>query len=225
MNDRDLFVKAFMEAEEKTNSCYHDEASVNWQFSKGFENKMSALLQPNSNKEAPRTHKGIKIRRLIAAAVAAALILAAAVTAYAQYDSIVQFVEKIKRQYVEVTLDESSVIKIDYIEREYALSSVPEGFSQITYQKEETSVFSVWENESGEQIVFSQTTLGNMSNSIDNEHDMTFLEINGYKAYLTKDNYGALLTWTDGEYWFVLSVPSSLENQILDMQKNILEKN
>lgn len=221
LTDNELFVKAFMEAEKRTYREYQNENEVEWEFSEKFENKMNQLL-PAKATEIP--HRRIKFSKRVIAAIIAAIILACSVTAYAARNDIVEFFERVRRKDIEITLSENSAPTPDKIEKEYVLADVPDEFTLTEHKADNISTLSVWENSRGEQIAFSQSIL-DINISLDNEHKMTFLEINGYKAYLIEDNFGAYLRWTDGEYWFTLSVPNSQKNQIMDMQKNIFEKN
>lgn len=57
--------------------------------------------------------------------------------------------------------------------------------------------------------------------SFDNEHEYEDSYINGYEAYY----YSSQLTWTDGIYWFTLGITNGEKSEILELAKNISEKN
>lgn len=131
--------------------------------------------------------------------------------------------KKIFPQFNEITLSKDSVPPIETIQTEYTLTNLPEGYKIREYQKSDIGVFSIWKNESGEEIVFIQNIL-NSSISIDNEHSYREIEINELKAYLTEDEYGSALRWSDGYYSFTIKVPASIKNDIIKLQENISEK-
>lgn len=224
MNNKELFVKAFLEAEEKSTADYQNGSLFQWNFSETFEKKMDKLIDKDRRIKL-QTRRKIS-RRLIAALIAAIIAFMGALTVFAAKGNLVEFIEKVRKKDIEITLSEYSSAPVTTIEKEYELHNIPEEYKKIEYQRENNSIMTIWqdENNSDNQIVFTQDLLTG-SFSIDNEHDIEFLEINGQKAYLVNYKTGTHLMWTDSEYWFTLTVPQNLKNEILNMQKNIFEKN
>lgn len=221
-NPKELFVKAFMEAERLDNSGLPSEDEIEWDFSKKFEKSMEKLIRQN-NRIQLSTRRTVT-KSLIAAIIAILVLFTGLMSVAATREPIIEFIKNVFPQYNDITLSENSTPPVDKIEIEYTLKNLPEGYELKEYQKNEFKVFSVWKNENNEEIVFSQNLLDS-SFTIDNEHGYRELEINGFKAYLAEDESGAFIRWTDGYYWFSISVPANDKDYIAVLQKNICEKN
>ena len=140
-------------------------------------------------------------------------------------ESIIEFVKKVFSNHNEITLSENSTLPVDRIETEYTFSELPEEYELTTYEKDEIGVFSRWKSSVDEsEIVFSQDILL-VNMSIDNEHNYREITVNGYNAYLNQYEFNTCLTWTDGNYLFTLNIPNSLDIDITELAKNIVEKN
>lgn len=220
-NARELFVKALMEAERLDNAELPGEDEIEWEFSEKFEKSMDKLIRKN-NRIRLSTRRTVT-KGLLAALIASIVIFAALMSVTASREPIIEFVKKIFPQFNEITLNEASVPPVDTIETEYTLSYLPDGFVLDTYQKSDYSVFSIWKNEAGEKIVFSQKLI-DLNSAIDNESVYSELELNGLKAYWTEDEYGGTLRWSDSDYCFVIKVSSSIKSDIMTLQKNVSEK-
>lgn len=221
-NTKELFAKAFMEAERIDHNGLPGEDKIEWYFSKKFEKSIDKLIRQN-NRIQLSTRRTVT-KSLLAAIVAVLILFTGLMSCAAIREPIVEFVKKVFPKYNEITLIESSIPPVDNFEIEYTLTNLPEGYELKEYQKYHFKLFSVWENENNEEIVFSQNLLDS-SFTIDNEHGYREFEINGFKAYLTEDTSGAFLIWSDGYYWFTLNVPSSSKDEIIIMAENISEKN
>ena len=220
-NANELFVKAFMEAERLDNADLPGEDNIQWNFSKKFEKSMDKLIRKN-NRIQLSTRRTVT-KSLIAAIIAIMVLLTGLMSVAATREPIIEFIKKVLPKYNDITLSENSVPPVDTIETEYTIGSLPEGFRLVTYQKDDYGVFSVWKNDAGEEFAFSQNLLDS-SLTINNEGNYQELNMNGYEAYLNVYAQNSVLTWTDGVYWFTLSVPESCKDEILIMAENISEK-
>lgn len=182
---------------------------------------MSKLIQKN-NHISYSTRRHIR-KSLIAAIVAIIVLFTGLLSVSATRTPIVEFVKRIFPQFNEITLSEDSVPKVDSIETEFTLDYLPEGYYLDTYQSDDLGVYTVWKNNSGDEIIFSQEIL-NSNVSIDTEHNYIETYVNKYKAYLTTYEYNSVLNWSDNRYWFILNVPKELEQDIIFMAENISEK-
>ncbi len=220
-NAKELFVKAFMEAERLDNADLPSEDEIQWEFSEKFLQSMDKLIQKN-NRIQLSTRRTVT-KSLLAAVIATMIAITALMSVSATRTPIIDFVKKVFSQFNEVTLSNESVPPVDTIETEYTLSYLPEGFKLYTYQKDDYSVFSVWKNEAGEEIVLTQALLDS-NFSIDTEHEYKEIIMNGYEAFINKYEYNSTLTWTDGNYWFTLNVPNRLNDELTNLAKKISEK-
>lgn len=221
-NSKELFIKAFLEAERIDNSKLKSEDEIEWDFSEKFEKSMNKLIRKNNHiKLSTRRH----IRKgLLAAIVAIIVTFTGLMSVSATRTPFIEFVKKIFPQFNEITLSEESTPPVDKIETEYTLTNLPDGFEITEYQKYELGILTTWINNNDDEITFSQNII-DTNFTIDNEHNYKELLINGYTAYYVEDESEALLRWTDGNYWFTLNVSNNLRNEIITLSKNISEKN
>lgn len=221
-NNKELFVKAFMEAERLDNQKIPSEKEIKWEFSEKFEHAMNKLIKKN-NRIRIATRRKIR-GGLLAAIIAILVLFMGLMSVSAIRTPFVEFVKNVFDQYNELTISEESTPPVETIETEYTLSELPEGYTLDTYQSDEYSVFAIWKNSSGEEIFFFQNILDTELN-INNEHNYQELTINGQEAYLNEYEYNSSLVWTNGIYWFRLNVPNELSDDILTMAENIIVKN
>lgn len=221
-SSRELFIKAFMESEKRKNALLSDKDESEWAFSRKFEKSMNKLIQ--KNKRIQLSTRRTVTKSLLAAIITIMVLFTGLMSVSATRKPIIEFMKKIFPQFNEITLSKDSVPPIETIQTEYTLTNLPEGYKISEYQKSDIGVFSIWKNESGEEIVFIQNILDS-NVSIDNEHEYRELEINGLKAYLIGDEYGSALRWSNGYYCFTIKVPESIKSDIITLQENISEKN
>ncbi len=221
-NSKELFIKAFLEAERIDNSNLKNEDEIEWNFSEKFEKSMNKLIKKNNHIKLS-TRRNIR-KGLLAAIVAIIAAFTGLMSVSATRTPFIEFVKKIFPQYNEITLSEESTPPVDKIETEYTLTNLPDGFEITEYQKYELGILTTWINNNDDEITFSQKII-DTNFTIDNEHNYKELLINGYTAYYVEDESEALLRWTDGNYWFTLNVSNNLRNEIITLSKNISEKN
>lgn len=222
-NVKKLFVQALTEAENKEISKLKGEDEIEWEFSEKFENSMNKLIRKNNHIRLS-TRRTVR-RGLLAAIIALIAVFSGLMSVSATREPIVNFVKRVFSDHNEMTMSWNSVLPVDRIETEYTLYDLPEEYELTTYEKDEIGVFSRWKSSvDNSEIVFSQDILL-VNMSIDNEHNYQETVVNGYTAYLNQYEFNTSLTWTDGTYLFTLNVPNSLNIDITDLAKNIIEKN
>lgn len=188
-----------------------------------FENSMNKLIRKNNHIRLS-TRRTVR-RGLLAAIIALIAVFSGLMSVSATREPIVNFVKRVFSDHNEMTMSRNSVLPVDRIETEYTLCDLPEEYELTTYEKDEIGVFSRWKSSvDNSEIVFSQDILL-VNMSIDNEHNYRETVVNGYTAYLNQYEFNTSLTWTDGTYLFTLNVPNSLNIDITDLAKNIIEKN
>lgn len=221
-NRKELFIKAFLEAERIDYSNLKREEEIEWDFSEKFEKSMNKLIKKNNHIQLS-TRRNIR-KGLLAAIVAIIVTFTGLMSVSATRTPFIEFVKKIFPQFNEITLSEESTPPVNKIETEYTLTNLPDGFEMTEYQKDDLVVMSKWENQIGEEIVLFQEIIDS-NLSIDSEHSHKEIVINGYSAYLNQYELNSSLKWTDGYYWFTLNVPNNLHNEIITLAENISKKN
>ena len=222
MTNKDWFIQAFLEADAVEMQKFQNKENFLYEFSEAFEKKMSKLISKES-RISFNTRRRI-VNALIAALIASLLLITGLLSVSASRQKIVEFIENVFSTNTQITLSENSAPTPETIEKAYTLGYVPEGFELKQYELEETSVFAIWQNKNGEQIVFVQVLLdGNFS--IDNEHIYNKTEIKGFPAYIYGDKYTTELSWSDGEYRFIVQASTIYKSELLSMAENISENN
>lgn len=217
-NSKELFIKAFMEAEKISNAEFMNTENADVTFSSEFERKMDKLLEKDK-----RIHLSVRrnIKKgLLAAIIAVIVMFTGLMSVSATRAPFIEFIKKVFPQFNEITLSDESAPPVDTIKTEYTLTDLPEGFEIKEYQKDELGVFTIWKNQNGKEIVLIQDLLDS-NFSIDTEHTYEELYINNYQAYY----YASQLTWTDGVYWFTLGITNGDKTELIELSKNISEKN
>lgn len=220
-NSKELFIKAFMEAEQISNAQFADK-NVDITFSDSFEKKMNRLLEKDK-KIRLSIRRNIR-KGLLAAIIAIIIAFTGLMSVSATRTPFIEFIKKVFPQFNEITLSEESTPPVDIIETEYTITNLPEEFEITDYQKDNYSVFTVWKNKTGEEIVLFQNIIDTEIN-INNEYNYQELVINGHEAYLNNYEFNSSLVWTNGNYWFRLNIPNSLIDEIINIAENISEKN
>lgn len=221
-SSKELFIKAFMEAEWLDNQKIPSEKEIEWEFSEKFEHAMNKLIKKN-NRIRIATRRRIR-RGLLAAIIAILVLFTGLMSVSAIRTPFVEFVKNVFDQYNEITISEESTPPVEMIETEYTLSELPEGYTLDTYNNYGHGIFAIWKDSAGNEITFSQDTL--TSNiTIDNEHEYEEMQIYGYDAYYTETEYDAVLIWTDGNYWFTVSATNPNKEYILSLISTLAEKN
>ena len=221
MTNKELFVNAFADAEKIEYKNYLDKLLFTFDFSSNFEKKMSKLISKERRIKFSTRRKISK--SFLAAVIAAVIMFTGTMSVSATRRKAVDFIEKVFPKHITIELSDDSVPKYDYLQTEYTLSSVPNGYELTEYEKTEYSVWSVWKNVNGDEIVFSQAVVGG-SMSVDNEHNLEYLKINGYKAYLITEEYNCTLVWNDSNYQYTIDVPMNEKDNIIQMAENIIQK-
>ena len=132
-NPKELFVKAFMEAERLDNSGLPSEDEIEWDFSKEFEKSMEKLIRQN-NRIQLSTRRTVT-KSLIAAIVAIIVLFTGLMSVAATREPIIEFIKKIFPQYNEITLSENSVVPVDTIKRNTHSPVYPKTLNSIHIKK------------------------------------------------------------------------------------------
>lgn len=217
-----LLINAFMKAEKLDNQKMKREDEIIWEFSSKFENSMNKLLRKNERIKLS-TRRNIR-KRLLAAVIAIIILFTGLMSVSATRKPFVEFVKKIFPEFNQISISEESTPVVNTIETVYTLTDIPDEYVLAQYQYDEYSVFTVWRNEDGKEIVLFQNILETGFN-VNNEQNYRELRINGYEAYLNEYEFNSTLLWTDGIYWFSLNVPNDIKSDIIEIAENISKKN
>lgn len=218
----ELLANAFMQAEKLDNQKMKREDEIIWDFSPKFEYSMNKLLRKNERIKLS-TRRNIR-KGLLAAIIAIVILFTGLMSASATRKPFVEFVKKFFPEFNQISISEESTPVVNTIETVYTLTEIPDEYVLAQYQYDEYSVFTVWRNEEGKEIVLFQNILETGFN-VNNEQNYRELRINGYEAYLNDYEFNSTLVWTDGTYWFRLNVPNDIKTDIIEIAEKISIKN
>lgn len=221
MTEKELFVSAFMQAEQILNAPYLENSDFGFDFSDKFESKMQSLISKERRIKFSTRRKISK--SLLAAVIAAVIMLTGTLSVSASRRKLIDFVETVFSDYISVEPSKDSEIKIYNIETPYNLGYVPDGFTLWNYEQDEIGVTATWTNGKGDEIVFMQDILNGVF-IMDNEHEYQEIKLNGYKAYVYGDDLNGYISWTDGSYWFRIHTSGKYKSYLVPMAKNICKK-
>lgn len=221
ITNKELFINAFLEAEQITNKDYLNKDDFNFEFSEKFDKKMKKLIAKEIR--ISFNHRKRISRALIAAIIATVIMFTGLMSVSASRQKIIEFIETIFPKYTQVELSEESAPTPDTIETAYTLGYVPDGYELEQYNQDEVSVFAIWKNDNGDEIAFYQNLLDS-NISIDNEHIYEKMTINNYDSYILGDENNMMIHYTDGNYLFTVKISSSDKNELINIAKSLKAK-
>lgn len=161
-------------------------------------------------------------RALIAILIAAALLLAGC-SVYVFHEAIFDFIEEIYDDYIRISYNADLESNDEKIENIYLLHYIPEGYELKEDLSNPGMVYYLWQNNTGETIIFKQFTLSDFEFLSDGENGSTIIfEYNQLKIYCRKIDNSYHYIWSDGYY--ALALHSSVEwdeNEIIKIIDNL----
>lgn len=220
-SNKELFIKAFMEAERIKYADYQNEDDFDVEFSEKFKQKMQKLISKDNRIKMP-TRRRIT-RALLAAIIAVIVMFSGLMSVSATRTKIIEFVETVKSHYVNVELSDESQPAVETIETAYTLTNLPEGYKQTSYQQDENLVFAVWSNDDNGEIVFFQNIVDTNFN-IDNEHNYQKIVMDDKVLYFSNSNSDSSIIWHDEFYIYQINSDALDKDELIELSKNISKK-
>ena len=169
-------------------------------FSERFKLKMDSLIKAQENK------RKLRFKRLIAIAIAAALLIASAITAVAFKEKLLDFLE-IKTDTHTSFFPPENENANEEIKEIFLPTYIPEEFTQKSHEVSSISVVTVWNRES-DTIRFKQTPISGADRTLDTEkNDYTEAVFGGQPIYYSVkyNTFGAV--WHTEDYVYNLNAP------------------
>ena len=190
-------------------------------FSERFEKKMNKLIRREATH--PWAVRHTLAKNLIAAAIVILLLFALCMSVSAIRNAIFNFFRLHFEDHDKIVFEISE--ERDYIETEYVITEVPDGFSLMQETKEKHFVRMIFENENGEFITFKQS-IPNQDDytAIDNERkDAEEIEIDGHGVYAASEDNHIIFAWDQDGYIFWLEVRSKNINlaKMIDIFRSV----
>lgn len=190
------------------------EKDIDLELSEEFEAMGRQLLERPEKKAVRTLGKGLRRAILIAAIIAALATTAMAVPAIRE--ALIKFFSHNAGTHYEFSFDpEQAATAPDTIEKEYAPTYIPEGYSKDSCIETEELIAHMWVSESGEHIMFLQQIIpSNGSTPQPDAEDVTIetINLNGYEVFCI-NSQGYMYHWTDNAYFYQLVFDSSVTKE------------
>ena len=179
-------------------------------FSPDFEKKISDITKKSPDK--PRVTVPLK-RRLIAAAIAIAMLISMTVTAVAFGEEIRDFIVEVYEKFTRFSVEGDNHQNGDF-EEVYTFSWVPEGYALSDRSTHAPLAITAWE--SGDcfiQLSQSFTNTGSQTINSENAYSEIFT-LENRKIYYYKIVNTSCATWIDGDYIFTIDMYTRKDDDI-----------
>ncbi len=226
--ERELFRQALLEARLRKSQQMIDADTDEVQFSKKHLRKMQQIISADRS-SLQFAFYSRKKKRILALLIAAAVLIIGSITVYANKDAIVQFVQKIFGDHIEVSYaNQGNVDGIpEWIEQEYTLTYLPDGYELVETISEASYILMEWEGARGEYIRFEQRTMDGSLFVQDNEHsDSDVIKLAAYSVYCTYSwPESNCYMWTDGRYVYQIICSKNItRDELTQMVTSVSEK-
>ena len=212
-NGLGLFRNALIEASWRKAKQIFEEDPAEVQFSAEHLRKMKQILRYSEHKTWIG-HPKLGRKRIVAALIAAIMLLVGSITVYANRDAIIRFMEQAFGKYTRVSYqcDDPDAEIPEWIEEEYTLGYVPEGYELSRYEFNDSVVWFKWKNPADDRILFTQSLIDNAYTQYDNENsESEQIRVSNMMVYYTNHSSAtSAYLWTDGLYAYELKCPAEL---------------
>ena len=208
--------KAFREvvASEFVNIPY-GESGIDYTFSERFNKKMKKLIR--SQKKVYWRCINTASRRVATVCIVLLLFFTAVCNVRAIREPMTQILTNFYEDHIEYLFKGDTVDKIAY---EYSLRKLPDGFVQTDKQESDAVIITVYENDTGDIIEFSQAITEDTPFFVDNEHGRIYtgtLDDVSVEIYEHKENKIAF--WCKSGYLFNIACYGNID---MDMLKEMI---
>ena len=169
-------------------------------FSERFEKNMNKLIRREAAHPWAVSHT--LARNLIVAAIVIILLFSLCLSVGAIRNAIFNFFQQHFETHDDIIFD---IPEKTTIEREYMITTLPEGFSLKNETKSDISIMKTFESKNGNFIFFNQEISMPGGVAIDNEQSQyNTLEIDRHGVFVAVSNNMVTLTWDQDGYAFLL---------------------
>lgn len=211
--------KAFREAASyEFRDVPRDDSLIQHEFSPEFERKIEKLIRKEQTFFWHFVNTASK--RVAVIAVVLVMLFTTACSVEAIREPIVRFLIEVYESFTEYTFEGE---KSDTITKEYQMSTVPEGFTQTDYFKDDAGITTTYENEQGDMIRFSQTITSGTDITIDGEHAKTkIVDVSGREVQLYLREDISVAFWIEDIYMLKIVYHGTISEQnIIDIIQTI----
>lgn len=170
-------------------------------FSKSFEKKMKRLIRDHKKTDFMKSFSKVAIIIL----VVVSMLLTTIISVEALRTRAFKVIKEIYKELTSISfIVDNDIEDVDFVVKKPKY--IPEGFKQIDINELNTMVLVVYEDGTGNQIVYHQAYIMNNKIILDTEDaEIIDIEINGYDGQIISNRGQIQLIWFDEEYYFNIS--------------------
>lgn len=211
--------KAFREAASyEFRDVPRDDSLIQHEFSPEFERKIEKLIRKEKTFFWHFVNTASK--RVAVIAVVLVMLFTTACSMEAIREPIVRFLIEVYESFTEYRFEGE---KSGTITKEYTMTTVPEGYEETDYLKDEVGITTTYENSYGNMIRFSQTITDETYLSIDGEYAETEVrDVSGREVHLYLRDGISVAFWIEDTYLLKIVCHGSFtEQDIIDIIESI----
>ena len=187
------------------------EESIDFSFSKRFTSKMEKLIR--AQKKTYWMCINTATKRVAIIFIVFFTLLTSVCTVKAIREPIVSFFTDVYNTYIRYIFEGDTVKEIS---REYSLKYVPSDFHLVDSTQNTSMLLSVYENEKGDVIEFTQSITDGLENTFDNENGRVFsLDVSGIDVKVLEIKNVREAIWIQDEYLLSIVTIGDIDIQIL----------
>lgn len=196
-----------------------DENSIEYTFSQKFIKRMEKLIK--SQKKVYWHFVNTASKRVAIVLLAIVTMFSAAFGVKAIREPIVNFIKQVYETFTHYSFEGDTA---NVIAKEYSITQIPDGFEQTNKLKNDNTIFTTYQNSSGETIEFTQKITESHSGLYgDNENTaISKVRVNSLEIELREWNDIKHALWTYDGYYFMIYSSGSIEvNTIIEIIESI----
>lgn len=184
-----------------------DENSIKYTFSEKFNKRMNKLIK--SQKKVYWNLVNTATKRAAIIFIAILTVFTATFSVEAIREPIIKFIKQVYESFTHYSFDGDT---IEFIEKEFAIHQMPEGYEQIDKTVTDNSVVTIYKNELDYTIYFLQSTTDSHTVFfVDNESGNSYTEtVNGINVDFKEWYDTKTAMWTQNGYVFTLDCTGNI---------------
>ncbi len=181
---------------------------LNYKFSDKFKRKINKLIK---RREKPYFKLICTTgRRIVCTATAVIIILASSLSVEAIREAVHDFLMNIFKGHTAVSVRGTMEDYPAFIEEEYEIANLPDGFELVDYYADDMSIFAMYAN-NDKYIFFQQMAYDKFKENFDNEHSNIecYTDLLGNEFLIQDTKHNCCVVYNNGRY--IIQITSNLD--------------
>lgn len=195
-----------------------DDSLIQHEFSPEFEQKMEKLIRQEHSFFWHFINTTSK--RIAVFAVVFIMLFTTACSVDSIREPLVRFLIEVYETFTEYSFEGE---KSELITKEYQMTTIPKGFTQTGYFKEDVVIITTYENPNGDMIRFSQSVTADTNLFIDSENsEIKIIDVSGREVHLYIQDGLMSAIWLEDTYLLkVFCYGNFSEQNVIDIIETI----